>query len=109
LPCNIEVQISIIYPVRGVSVEEIRQKRREERKEMQIAELKQECEYVEYGNTCDSQGDFEGAVAAYDRALSIFPEDADAIFNKGETLVKMGEPTAATACFARAMALYAGA
>jgi tetratricopeptide (TPR) repeat protein len=76
---------------------------------MRIAELKQECAFVEYGNTCDNRGDYEGALAAYDHALSIFPEDADAIFDKGETLVKMGRPAEATVCFAQAMALYAGA
>ncbi len=76
---------------------------------MQIAELKQECAYVEQGNECDGRGDFEGAVAAYDLALSICPEDADALFDKGQTLVKMGMPQAATACFNQAVALYAGA
>ena len=76
---------------------------------MQIAELKQECEYVEYGNVCDSQGRFVEALDAYDRALRIFPEDADALFNKGDTLVKIGRPQEATAYFAQAMQLYAGA
>lgn len=76
---------------------------------MQIGELKQECAYVEHGNVCDSQGDFEGALAHYDRALRIFPEDADALFDKGQTLVKCGRQQEATACFTQAMALYAGA
>ncbi len=63
---------------------------------MQIAEIKQECEFVEYGNVCDSQGLYEKALDAYDRALRIFPDDADALFDKGETLVKMGRPQEAT-------------
>jgi tetratricopeptide (TPR) repeat protein len=75
---------------------------------MQIAELKQVCEYVEYGNVCDSQGRYDAALAAYDNALRIFPEDADALFDKGETLVKIGRPQDATACFTQAMQLYAG-
>ena len=76
---------------------------------MQIAEMKQECEFVEYGNVCDSQGLYEAALDAYDRALKIFPEDADALFDKGETLVKIGRPQEATAYFAQAMQLYVGA
>ncbi len=75
---------------------------------MQIAELKQECKYVEYGNVCDSKGLYEEALDAYDRALRIFPEDADALFDKGETLVKIGRPQEATAYFTQAMQLYAG-
>jgi tetratricopeptide (TPR) repeat protein len=77
--------------------------------EMQITELKQECAYVEHGNLCDSQGDYEGALADYDRALKIFPEDADALFNKGETLVKIGKRQEATSYFSQAIALYVGA
>ncbi len=81
---------------------------REEGEEMQIAELKQECAYVEYGNVCDSRGLYEEALDAYDRALRIFPEDADALFDKGETLVKIGRQQEATAHFAQAMQLYVG-
>ncbi len=76
---------------------------------MQIAELKQECAFVEHGNLCDSQGDYEGALADYDRALAIVPGDADVLFDKGETLVKIGRTQEASACFAQAMALYVGA
>lgn len=76
---------------------------------MQIAELKQECGYVEYGNVCDSQGLYEMALDAYDRALGIFPDDADALFDKGATLVKIGRPDEATAYFTQAVKLYVGA
>jgi tetratricopeptide (TPR) repeat protein len=83
--------------------------RGERREKMQLAEVKQACEYVEYGNICDSQGLYEKALDAYDRALRIIPDDADALFDKGETLVKIGRPQEATACFTQAMQLYAGA
>lgn len=76
---------------------------------MEIAELRQECEYIEYGNACDIQGRYDEALAAYDRALTIVPDDADVLFDKGETLVKCGRTREATACFAQAMQLYAGA
>ena len=75
---------------------------------MQIAELKQECAYVEYGNLCDSRGLYEEALKAYDRALGIFPEDADALFDKGETLAKIGREQEATTYFAQAMQFYVG-
>ncbi|NLX49578.1 MAG: tetratricopeptide repeat protein [Methanospirillum sp.] len=75
---------------------------------MQIAELKQECGYVEYGNFCDSRGLYVEALDAYDRALTIFPDDADALFDKGETLVKVGREQEATAYFTQAMQLYLG-
>ena len=76
---------------------------------MQIAEFRQECRYVDYGNACDSQGLFEEALKAYDRALRIVPDDADALFDKGETLEKCGRSQEATACFEQAMKLYVGA
>lgn len=76
---------------------------------MQISEFRQECEYVEYGNICDGQGRYDEALAAYDRALSIIPDDADALFDKGETLVKIGRAQEATAYFAQAIELYVGA
>jgi tetratricopeptide (TPR) repeat protein len=81
----------------------------ERREEMQIAEFRQECRYVDYGNACDSQGLYEEALKAYDRALRIVPDDADALFDKGETLEKCGRPQEATACFEQAMKLYVGA
>lgn len=76
---------------------------------MQITELRQECEYIEYGNACDFQGRYDEALAAYDRALTIVPDDADVLFDKGETLVKCGRAQEATACFAQAIQLYVGA
>jgi len=75
---------------------------------MDLAELKREHDCVEHGDLRDSQGRFEKAIAAYDRALMIDPEDADAWYNKGETLFKMGRITEASKCFEIATKLYLG-
>jgi tetratricopeptide (TPR) repeat protein len=73
---------------------------------MNMEDLKQEQEYVEHGNLLDLQGQFEKAVAAYDNALRIDPTDADAIFDKGETLVKLGRVPEAMKCFETATQMY---
>ena len=75
---------------------------------MDMEDIKQEQEYVEQGNRFDSQGKYEKAVAAYDSALAIVPEDADVLFNKGETLVKLGKIPEAMKCFDTATAMYVG-
>ncbi len=75
---------------------------------MDLAELKLKHDCVEHGDLRDSQGRFESAIAAYDRALMIDPEDADAWYNKGETLFKMGRITDASKCFEIATKLYLG-
>jgi tetratricopeptide (TPR) repeat protein len=75
---------------------------------MNMEDLKQEQEFVEQGNRFDSQGKYEKAVAAYDSALAIVPEDADVIFNKGETLAKLGKIPEAMKCFDTATAMYVG-
>jgi len=73
---------------------------------MDIEDVKQEREYVEHGNLLDSQGLYEKAVAAYDRALKIVPDDADVLFDKGETLVKLGRVPEAMKCFDTATQMY---
>lgn len=70
--------------------------------------LKREHDCVEHGDLRDSQGQYEKALAAYDKALEIDPDDADAWFNKGETLMKMGNIPEAAKCFDRATDLYLG-
>jgi tetratricopeptide (TPR) repeat protein len=75
---------------------------------MELVDLKQEHDCIEHGNLRDSQGRYEKAIAAYDRALMIDPEDADAWYNKGETLFKMGKVTEASKCFEIATKLYLG-
>lgn len=73
---------------------------------MNAEDVKQEQKFVESGNILDSQGQFEKAIAAYDRALEIVPDDADVIFDKGETLVKLGRVPEAMKCFDTATQMY---
>lgn len=73
---------------------------------MDVKDLKQEREMVEQANILDSQGKYEKAIAAYDSALEIVPDDADVLFDKGETLVKLGRIPEAMKCFETATQLY---
>ena len=75
---------------------------------MLLSELQREHDCVEYGNLRDSQGRYDEALTAYDSALRIDPDDADALFDKGETLEKMGNLLEAKKFYDRAMALYNG-
>ena len=75
---------------------------------MDLVDLKRERDCIEHGDFRDSQGRYEKAIAAYDRALVIDPEDADAWYKKGETLFKMGRITDASKCFEIATKLYLG-
>ncbi len=75
---------------------------------MDIEDLKKKQEWVEQGNILDTRGQYEKAITAYDNALQIDPEDADAIFNKGETLVKLGQVPEAMKCFETATQMYVG-
>jgi tetratricopeptide (TPR) repeat protein len=78
------------------------------RKNMESDDRKRENDCSEDGDLRDNQGRYEKAIAAYDRALMIDPEDADAWYNKGETLFKMGKITEASKCFEIASKLYLG-
>ncbi len=75
---------------------------------MDMTDLKREQDCVEIGNLRDSQGKYENAIAAYNSALRIVPDDADVLFDKGETLVKMGNLTEARKCFDLALSMYNG-
>jgi len=77
-----------------------------EENNMNAEDVKQEQKFVERGNILDSQGQFEKAIAAYDHALEIVPDDADVIFDKGETLVKLGRVPEAMKCFDTATQMY---
>jgi len=68
--------------------------------------LKHEEELVKEGDLLDNKGQYEKAIADYDKALLINPEDADVWFDKGETLKKMGKLTEAEKCFEMATKLY---
>jgi tetratricopeptide (TPR) repeat protein len=73
---------------------------------MDMEDLKRERTYVEHGNSLDNQGEFEKAVTAYDSALEIVPDDADVLFDKGQTLVKLGKVPEALECFETATRMY---
>jgi len=75
---------------------------------MDLADLKRKRDCIEHGDLRDSQGFFEKAIAAYDHALAIDPDDADAWYNKGETLFKMGREKEAVECFEIATKFYIG-
>lgn len=75
---------------------------------MELALIKREHDCVQHGDLRDSQGQYEKAITAYDSALKIDPWDADAWFDKGETLVKMGKHAEAEKCFELATNLYFG-
>ena len=73
---------------------------------MDSDELRHEKELVIEGDLLDSEGQYEKAIADYDKALQIDPDDADVWFDKGETLKKMGKLAEAEKCFEMATKLY---
>jgi tetratricopeptide (TPR) repeat protein len=73
---------------------------------MDSDELKHEKELVTEGDLLDSKGQYEKAIADYDKALQIDPDNADVWFDKGETLKKMGKLAEAEKCFEMATKLY---
>jgi tetratricopeptide (TPR) repeat protein len=75
---------------------------------MRMAELQREHDCVEHGDLRDSQGLYDKALKAYDIALQIDPEDADAWFDRGDTLKKMGNLEEAQKCFELAIKMYVG-
>jgi tetratricopeptide (TPR) repeat protein len=75
---------------------------------MELDQLKRENEWVQQGNLKDSQGNYEEAIADYDKALQIDPDDADALFDKAETLQKMGKFKEAEKLVEKALNEYVG-
>ncbi|MCJ7742565.1 MAG: tetratricopeptide repeat protein [Methanoregula sp.] len=75
---------------------------------MELDQLKKEHNWVNEGNLKDSQGKYEEAIADYDKALQIDPSDADALFDKAETLQKMGKLKEAENLAAKALNEYVG-
>jgi len=58
------------------------------------------------GDCCDYLGQYEQAIAHYDRALVLDPYHADAWFNKGMTLRSMDRNTEAIRCIEKSIELY---
>ncbi len=75
---------------------------------MELDKIKIKQDLVKEGDIRDSQGRYEEAIDSYDKALQIDPDDADAWFDKGETLKKMGKLTEAERCFEKSTNLYCG-
>ena len=60
------------------------------------------------GNCQDCLEKVEEAIISYDKALWIDPENAEAWFNKGMTLKKIGNLKEATLCIEKCIDLYCG-
>jgi tetratricopeptide (TPR) repeat protein len=73
---------------------------------MDMEDIRKLQEIVEAADKLDMQGKYEKAVAAYDNALAIDPDDADVLFDKGETLLKLGRTPEAMKCFDTATQMY---
>ncbi|MCK9591543.1 MAG: tetratricopeptide repeat protein [Methanoregula sp.] len=64
--------------------------------------------YTLLGNCQDCLDRKEDAIASYDKALQIDPSHADAWFNKGMSLKKLGKTKEATQCIEKSIDLYCG-
>jgi tetratricopeptide (TPR) repeat protein len=64
--------------------------------------------YILLGNCEDCLDKKEDAIASYDKALQIDPSHADAWFNKGMTLKKLGKTKEAAQCIEKSIDLYCG-
>jgi tetratricopeptide (TPR) repeat protein len=64
--------------------------------------------YILLGNCQDCQGKPEDAIASYDKALQIDPGHADAWFNKGMSLKKLGQAKESTLCVEKSIDIYCG-
>lgn len=73
---------------------------------MDITDLKKEQEFVEKANLLDRQGQYRQAIEAYNQALGIVQDDADVIFDMGQTLAKLGQVPEAMKCFETATRMY---
>ena len=62
--------------------------------------------YTLLGNCQDCLGRNEEAVASYNQALALDPCHADAWFNKGMSLKKMGQTKEASQCIEKSIDLY---
>ena len=60
------------------------------------------------GNCQDCLDKLEDAIASYDTALQLDPENAEAWFNKGMTLKKKGQINESTQCIEKCINLYCG-
>lgn len=73
---------------------------------MDMEDIRKLQEIVEAADKLDMQGKYEKAVEFYDNALAIDPDDADVLYDKGETLIKLGRTPEAMKCFDTATQMY---
>lgn len=64
--------------------------------------------YYLLGNCQECLDKNEDAIASYDKALQIDPTHADAWFNKGLSLKKIGKTKEASQCIEKSIDLYCG-
>jgi tetratricopeptide (TPR) repeat protein len=64
--------------------------------------------YTLLGNCQDCLDKNEDAISSYDKALQIDPAQAEAWFNKGMNLKKLGKTKEATQCVEKSIDLYCG-
>jgi len=64
--------------------------------------------YTLLGNCQDCLGRLEDAIASYDKALQIDAGHAEAWFNKGMSLKKLGRTKEANTCIEKSIDLYCG-
>jgi len=60
------------------------------------------------GNCQDCMDKVDDAIASYDKALQMDPDNAEVWFNKGMTLKKKGQITESTQCIEKCINLYCG-
>jgi len=63
---------------------------------------------IELGNCFDYLNRYDDAVLFYEKVIGVDPWHADAWFNKGMSLKKMGRDKDALPCIERAIELYCG-
>lgn len=58
------------------------------------------------GEDAETEDEYENKIKDYDRALQVYPDDADAWLNKGIILKKMGKHSEGARCIEKAIDLY---
>ena len=64
--------------------------------------------HILLGNCQDCMDKIEDAIASYDKALEMDPDNAEAWFNKGMTLKKRGQIKESTQCIEKCINLFCG-
>ena len=70
-----------------------------------MGKIEESTAWYNKGNSLDSLEKYEEAIACYDEAIKLNPEDSDVRYGKGYTLKKLGIDEEAEQCFAKAKEL----